>query len=75
MTEIPKPAEGSAELPEDLTFEDAVNRLESIVRILEEDGFKLEEALEAHAEGMALARFCMKRLEAAELRIQNIRVE
>lgn len=63
------------ELPDDLTFEDAIGRLETIVRTLEEDGFKLEEALEAHAEGMALARYCMQRLDAAELKIQNVTLE
>ena len=59
-------------LPDDLTFEEAVDRLESIVHTLEEDGFDLEGALEAHAEGVALARFCMERLEKAELRIQHL---
>ncbi len=67
--------ESTFEFPEDLTFEEAVERLEAIVRTLEDDGFKLEEALEAHAEGIALARFCMERLENAELRIQNLSLE
>lgn len=63
------------ELPDDLTFEQAVERLEVIVQTLENDGYDLEEALEAHAEGVALARFCMDRLEKAELRIQNLSIE
>ncbi|MEX0820710.1 MAG: exodeoxyribonuclease VII small subunit [Rhodothermales bacterium] len=66
------PDESTYELPEDLTFEQAVERLEEIVETLESDGFALEEALEAHAEGIALARFCMNRLEKAELRIQQL---
>lgn len=62
-------------LPDDLTFEQAVERLEAIVQTLEDDDFELEEALEAHAEGVALARFCMARLETAELQIQNLTIE
>lgn len=69
------PEKGDFELPPDLTFEQAIERLEQIVRTLESDGFKLEEALDAHAEGIALARFCMQRLDAAELKIQNLSLE
>lgn len=69
------PDEPTYELPEDLTFEQAVERLEEIVDTLESDGFALEEALEAHAEGVALARFCMKRLEKAELRIEQLSIQ
>lgn len=63
------------ELPDDLTFEQAMERLEAIVQTLEDDGFDLEKALDAHAEGIALARFCMERLEKAELRIQNLSID
>lgn len=63
------------ELSDDLTFEQAVERLELIVKTLEDDGFELEEALDAHAEGIALARFCMDRLKKAELRIQNLSID
>lgn len=75
MSDRPRPEGTGFEIPEDLTFEDAMKRLETIVRTLEEDGFKLEEALAAHAEGMALAKFCMDRLDAAELNIQNLSIE
>lgn len=75
MPNEPNTENGQFELPDDLTFEDAIQRLETIVRTLEDDGFKLEEALDAHAEGMALARFCMARLDAAELKIQNVTIE
>lgn len=69
------PENETFELPSDLTFERAIKRLEEIVRTLESDGFKLEEALGAHAEGIALARFCLQRLDAAELKIQNLNLE
>ena len=64
-----------AGISEELTFEQAMERLEAIVRSLEGDGCKLDEALNAHSEGIALARFCLQRLEAAELKIQNLSVE
>ena len=62
-------------VPDDFTFEQAMERLEAIVRTLEGDGCKLEEALSAHAEGIALARFCMQRLDAAELKVQSLSIE
>lgn len=60
------------ELPPDLTFEQAMERLEAIVKNLEGDSCALEDALMQHAEGIALARFCMNRLNAAEMKIQNL---
>ncbi len=62
-------------LPEDLTFEKAMERLEVIVKNLEGDSCDLEDALSQHAEGVALARFCMDRLNAAEMKIQNLATE
>lgn len=62
-------------LPEDLTFEQAMERLEEIVKTLEADSCGLEEALKQHAEGVALSRFCMERLNAAEMRIENLHSE
>lgn len=62
-------------LPDDLTFEAAMTRLEAIAALLEGDGVSLEESLAVHAEGLALARFCMARLQAAELRIQELALE
>lgn len=75
MAENDRVEDSGFELPEDISFEEAIERLEKIVRTLEDDGYKLEEALRAHAEGMALAKFCMARLDAAELKIQNVTLE
>jgi len=69
------PSTESPGFSEELTFEQAMERLEAIVRSLEGDGCKLDEALNAHSEGIALARFCLQRLEAAELKIQNLSLE
>lgn len=62
-------------LPEDLTFEQALDRLETIVKTLEGDACNLEEALSRHAEGVALARFCEERLTSAEMKISNLTIE
>lgn len=62
-------------LPPDLTFENAMARLEALVQQLEDGGASLEEALAAHAEGTALARYCLQRLDAAELRVQELALE
>jgi exodeoxyribonuclease VII small subunit len=59
----------------DFTFERAVGRLEEIVAALEDDKFDLEAALKAYEEGVALARQCLRRLDAAELRIQEISLD
>lgn len=61
-------------LPPDLSFETAMARLEEIVKTLEGDSCTLEEALNHHAEGVMLARFCRGRLDAAELKVQNLTI-
>ncbi len=58
-----------------LSFEAAVKRLEDIVAALEDDQLDLEQALEAYEEGVALARVCLTRLDSAELRIQELRID
>lgn len=63
-----------ASLPEDLTFEQAMDRLEVIVKTLEGDSCDLEEALSRHAEGVALARFCQERLTSAEMKICDLTI-
>lgn len=65
-------APNETDLPPDLTFEQAMDRLEGIVKTLEGDSCSLEDALSKHAEGVALAHFCQERLNAAEMKIQNL---
>ena len=57
---------------ETLDFESAYTSLESVVRGLEEDELKLEDALGLYEKGVALAERCGKLLEAAELRVNEI---
>ncbi len=59
----------------ELSFEAAIRRLEKIVSALEDDELDLEEALDAYEEGVALARVCLTRLDSAELRIKELKIE
>jgi len=51
-------------------FEDAFRKLESIVKKLEEGNLSLEESLKAFEEGMRLSRFCSKKLDEAEKKVE-----
>ena len=64
-----------ASLPADLTFEQALQRLEALVETLEDEAAGLDEALQAYEEGVLLARFCLERLDTAELRVQELALE
>ncbi len=62
-------------LPEDLTFEKAVRRLEEIVETLEQDPPDLETSLRLYEEGVLLSKYCLERLDEAELRVQELALE
>ena len=55
---------------EELSFEDALERLGSIVDRLEQGDLELEESLTAFERGVALTRRCAGQLEDAERRIE-----
>lgn len=50
-------------------FEDALGRLEEIVRKMEAGDMTLEDSLKAFEEGIKLARLCAKKLDDAERRV------
>jgi len=50
-------------------FEDALERLEAIVRSLEDGDLALEESLRLFEEGVSLTRLCASKLEEAQRRI------
>lgn len=52
-----------------MTFEEALARLEAVVKALEEGQLSLEKSLALFGEGIALARFCHQELERVEERI------
>lgn len=51
------------------TFEQALARLEEVVRELESTQLPLNQALDLFAEGIALAKYCNNLLEQAEQKI------
>jgi len=54
------------------SFEDILDKLENIVRDLEDGGLPLEEALERFERGVALSREGAKRLRDVEKRIEEV---
>ncbi|MBI0538020.1 exodeoxyribonuclease VII small subunit [Roseomonas sp. KE2513] len=57
---------------ESLSFEEAMNELEAIVRRLEGGQAKLEEAMDSYARGTALRAHCDRKLAEAEARVQAL---
>ena len=55
-----------------LTFEQALNRLDETVQALEAGGLALSDATRLYEDGMKLARICSEMLASAELRITRI---
>jgi len=56
----------------DLSFEDALKRLEAIVHRLESGEASLDESITLYAEGDQLRSQCEKRLQDAQARIEKI---
>jgi exodeoxyribonuclease VII small subunit len=51
-------------------FEEALGRLEDIVRKMEAGDMTLDESLKAFEEGIKLARLCSRKLDEAERRVE-----
>ena len=57
---------------DNLPFEEAMKRLESIVDAMESEDLPLETLLSRYEEGMKLARVCQEKIADAELKIQQL---
>lgn len=57
---------------EDLSFEEALKELETIVRRLETGEANLEQAIADYENGMQLKALCQKKLEEARLKVEKI---
>ena len=57
-----------------MSFEDALNELEKIVRQIEDGRGKLDEAITAYERGVALKRHCESKLKEAQTKIELITV-
>ena len=61
-----------AETIEKMSFEEALNALEEIVRQLEAGKVRLDAAIDFYERGMLLRRHCEKKLSAARSKIDQI---
>jgi exodeoxyribonuclease VII small subunit len=68
-------ADTPTSIPDDLTFEDALQRLEALVDALETEDATLDEAVASYEEGVTLAQYCLERLNTAEMRVQELALE
>ena len=57
----------------DMTFEQALSRVDEIVRALERGDAPLDESLSLFEEGTALIKKCAKQLDAAEQKVTALR--
>jgi exodeoxyribonuclease VII small subunit len=65
-------AKAKAKDPQDLTYEQAFEELESLVEQLESGELKLEDSLAVFERGQALAARCSHLLEKAQLRLTQL---
>ncbi len=67
------PAESSAQRPvRELSFEQALEELESLVRRMESGELGLDESIAAYRRGAELAKFCQSKLAAADEEIRKL---
>ena len=57
---------------ENLSFENALEQLETLVKDLEGGRIKLDDAVDAYEKAVALKKFCEEKLKAAQLKIEKI---
>lgn len=56
----------------DMTFEEALAELETIVRQLEQGDVELEQSIAIYERGAELKKHCEARLKSAELKVEQI---
>ena len=69
---MPAKAKTAAEPNTKISFEDAVEKLESIVEEMESDNLPLEKMLVRYEEGAQLVKVCEDKLQSAETRITQL---
>lgn len=57
---------------EPFDFESALKRLSQVLEELESEDVALEQAIKLYEEGIKLSKLCSKKLEDAELRIEQV---
>jgi len=59
--------------PTDISFEEALGKLEQIVHKLEGSELSLQDSVKQFEEGLQLSRHCSEILENAELRVEQVK--
>ena len=59
---------------EKMTFEDAMNELESIVNALDKGDISLDKAIDAYDRGSKLKDHCEKKLNEAKMKVETIQM-
>jgi exodeoxyribonuclease VII small subunit len=72
MAREKKAAESGASDPASLSFEEAIERLQTIVEELEGGSLSLEESIARYEEGVKLSRRLTQTLDEAEKRIERL---
>ncbi len=54
------------------TFQESMERLEEIVRLLEEGSRPLEESIDLYEEGHALVKICEQTLSNAKMKVEEL---
>ncbi|AKP47745.1 MULTISPECIES: exodeoxyribonuclease VII small subunit [Bacillus] len=62
-------------IEQELSFEQAMEQLEDIVRKLEEGNVPLEEAISIYKKGMELSKLCHDKLQDAEEQVAKLMTE
>lgn len=60
---------------EEISFEQALEQLESLVAAMEDGAIPLADLVAKYQEGTRLLKFCQSRLKDAELKIELIKAE
>jgi exodeoxyribonuclease VII small subunit len=67
-----KSTKASKAVSHELSFEEALKRLEEIVESLESGNVPLDKAVDLYEEGLSLSKRCAEKLKATELRIKKL---
>tara|TARA_B100002051_G_C16405772_1_gene472150 strand:+ start:40 stop:264 length:225 start_codon:yes stop_codon:yes gene_type:complete len=57
---------------DDLSYEDAFDRLQKITELLENGNVSLDNSIKYYEQGILLKNFCEKKLKDAEMKIKNV---
>lgn len=59
---------------DEMKLEDAMRRLDEVVKLLEAEGADLDESLKLYEEGVRLVRICNERLADADRKVKRLKL-